>query len=1102
MGFVDLFRKKWKHSDAEVRAAAVRELAPTDVEVLEGIAQSDKDAGVRRVAIKKLEDPTILARIAREDPDESLRQIAAEKAAGILIGAAVSDGAEEDCQLALEQITDERALAEVAKTAFHKAIRARAVERLTDEKALAEVARNAKEPQVRVDALHTIVDIAVLRSVALNDDRKEVCLAALERMGMLGRGGTNQVDEREALDAVARKAKNKTVRAQARRQLAALGGAKTESKKKQSQWQQICEMVEVLSRSSDWERAGQKIEAAQTEWEAMEGEPDAELQSRFQKAAATFFARVAEHKERQAERQQKERELQQVLADRIALCEEVEALQGDGVEQRVAELRQRWEQMPPIPAAHRDVIEQRFQRGCETCLTRKERQAEQQDAQERMERLCQQAERLLGGPKPRRALKRYQVLEEEWRAVAATEGTEAFRERFSRVGEQLRQQEQEEEARREQNKHENKQRLESLCERLEAAAGSDNLKSAERLLRDAQSSFKRLSDLPSKEEREALGARYSAAREKLFTKVQELREADEWKRWSVVPKLEALCERVEKLAEEESLKRVSQELRKAQAAWKKVGPAPRDKAEALWQRFKQASDLAYGRCQEYFAELEQQRGENLKKKLELCEQAEQLAAAELGDDRAQWEETASKLKELQAQWKQAGPVPKAQSDAVWARFRKACDQFFDKRQQKVDEASGERQENLARKQSLCEEAEQLAGTELGEDKAQWEETANKLKELQVRWKKIGPVPRAQSDAIWARFRKACDQFFERRQLEADKEREANRALKEGLCERLDALLAGAGEEPVRDAVLEIRAEWRQTGPVPEAVAEELWTRFCQACEKAVTAQPEQFEGTELDPAANQKKQERLVQRALELADVHAPLETEQAPDSAAAGSVEQMAEQLRDALAKNALRDAARAAEPDLQATIREVKRLQGQWRKVGPVPGEVGQDLTRRFRAACDRIFALRQPVAPAQAAPPREEGSEENYARKEALCDRAEELAASETPAEHREEIRELRRQWKAIGPVPKSKARRLWNRFRRACNQVMAESKQDGQVTPAAEAAAAAEAAPAEAPVAEAPHVAQTPTVAGWDAALDSGWDDVLGDEEEDGQRQEEG
>lgn len=1099
MGFVDLFRKKWKHSDAEVRAAAVRELAPTDVEVLEGIAQSDKDAGVRRVAIKKLEDPTILARIAREDPDESLRQIAAEKASGILIGAAVSDGVEQDCQLALEQITDERALAEVAKTASHKAVRSGAVARLTDEKALADVARNAKEAQVRIDALRLIVDIAVLRSVALNDDRKEVCLAALERMGTLG-DETDRGDEREALDAVARKAKNKTVRAQARRQLAALGGARPESKKKQSQWQQICEMVEVLSRSSDWERTGQKIEQAQTEWEAMEGEPDPELQRRFKTAAETFFARVAEHRERQAERQQKERELQQVLAGRMALCEEVEALEGDDVEQRVAELRQRWEQMPPIPAAHRDVIEQRFQRGCETCLTRKERQAERQDAQERMERLCQQAERLLGGPKPRRALKRYQVLEEEWRGVAAGEGADSLRERFSRVGEELRRQQEEEEARREQNKHENKQRLESLCERLEAAAGSDNLKSAERLLRDAQSSFKRLSDLPSKDEREALGARYTAAREMLFTRVQELREADEWKRWAVVPKLEALCERVEKLAEEQSLKRVSQELRKAQAAWKKVGPAPRDKAEALWQRFKQASDVAYGRCQEYFAELEQQRGENLKKKLELCEQAEQLAAAELGDDRAQWEETASKLKELQAQWKQAGPVPKAQSDAIWARFRKACDQFFDKRQQKVDEASGERQENLARKQSLCEEAEQLAGAELGEDKAPWEETANKLKELQVRWKKIGAVPRAQSDAIWARFRKACDQFFDRRQQQADKEREANRALKEGLCERLDALLAGAGEEPVRDAVLAIRAEWRQVGPVPEADAEALWTRFCRACEQAVTAQPDQFEGTELDPAANQKKQDRLVQRVEELADLHAPAKTEETPAGAAAGSVEQMAEQLRDALAKNALRDTASAAEPDLQATIREVKRLQGQWRKVGPVPGEEGQELSRRFRAACDRIFALRQPVAPAEAAPPDEEGSEENLARKEALCERAEELASSETPAEHREEIRELRRQWKAIGPVPKSKARRLWNRFRRACNRVMAESKQDAesgqeeQVSPAAE-RAAPEAEPNAATVAEAP------AAAGWDPSLDSGWDDVLGDEE-DGQRQEEG
>jgi len=1058
MGFVDLFRRpKWKHSNAEVRATAVRELSPDQTDVLQGIAQDDKDAGVRRVAIKKLEDPTILTLIAERDPDESLRQIASEKASTLLIGAATSEQDEQTCREALDQITDQRALAEVAKTAAQREIRMAAVERLTDEKALADVARGAREPQVRLETLRKVVDVATLRSIALNDERKEVCLAALERL-----------EDREGLEAVARKARNKTVRTHARRQLAALGARPAATKKQQSRWLQLCEMVEVLSRSTDWERTGVKIEQAQVEWDGM-GQADAELQGRFQQAVSAFFARFAEHKERFAERERQERELQLVLAQRIALCEEAESLRGDDVSEQVQQIRQRWEQLGPIPPSHREVIEQRFAKACDECLTRHKRVVEAQELHARLEKLCDEAARLLGAPKAGRALKRYQELKSEWNRHDAPPAE--LRQRFEGVGQQLDLMQQEAQQSREQDKQENLNGMQRLCERMEAATGSDKLKNAERLLKDAQFAFKRLGDLPSKEDRDAVSGRYHAAREKLFTRVQELREADEWKRWSVVPKLEELCARVEALAKEENLKRVSQELRRAQAAWKKVGPAPRDKAEALWQRFKQASDEAYAKCQEYFGQLETQREGNLQQKLALCEEVERLAAVEPVDT-AGWEQTANQIKEIQGRWKKIGPVPRAQSDAVWARFRKPCDAFFDQRQEHLEQASGERDKNLAQKEALCEEVERLAAGELV-DRERWEETANEIKGLQVRWKKIGPVPRAQSDAVWARFRQACDQFFDRRQQQVEQERVDNQVRKEALCDQLEALLAEEAADPAElcRQVLQIRVEWKEIGSVPQVAVEALWGRFAVACERAVVAHDEHFRGTEMDPTSNEKKRERLCQRVEELVLLHAPLA------AAESGSVEQMAEALRAALAQNALRETM-ASEPDLQASIREVKRLQGQWRKVGPVPGEVGQALAERFRLACDRLFELRPPQpenkAPAKGQQPAEEdGNDENLRAKEALCEKAEALATGDDLAQHQDAIRELRRQWKAIGLVPKSKARRLWNRFRRACNRVMSEAKRAAEEPAQAQDAA----------------IKKESTLTGWDAALDSGWDDVL-------------
>ena len=84
MGIADLFRPKWKHSDAEVRATAVQKLGPEEMEALVAIASNDDDPAVRRIAIKKIDDPEILAKLAQNDPERTLQRMAADKANGIL----------------------------------------------------------------------------------------------------------------------------------------------------------------------------------------------------------------------------------------------------------------------------------------------------------------------------------------------------------------------------------------------------------------------------------------------------------------------------------------------------------------------------------------------------------------------------------------------------------------------------------------------------------------------------------------------------------------------------------------------------------------------------------------------------------------------------------------------------------------------------------------------------------------------------------------------------------------------------------------------------------------------------------------------------------
>src|SRR5438046_1590487 len=113
MEILDYLRPRWRRSDPEVRAAAVREMGAADQARLEAIARSDPNARVRRIAIKKLEDPERLEELAHGDPDDDLRVFATERAREIRTAVASSDRPLTECEAALAHLSDERSLAAV-----------------------------------------------------------------------------------------------------------------------------------------------------------------------------------------------------------------------------------------------------------------------------------------------------------------------------------------------------------------------------------------------------------------------------------------------------------------------------------------------------------------------------------------------------------------------------------------------------------------------------------------------------------------------------------------------------------------------------------------------------------------------------------------------------------------------------------------------------------------------------------------------------------------------------------------------------------------------------------------------------------------------------
>ncbi len=208
MGFVDLFRPKYRHSDVRVRLEAVRALTSDEADILATVARTDKDPGVRRVAIEKLDEAEVLAEIARRDADNALRGLASSRAAGMWVSSACQDDDEQLAEAALQgllSLGDQRALAEVANRAAIRAIRQQATDELKDPRALAELARATSSPEVRQAAVARIEDLEVLRAVAVDSSAKELGLLAVERLG-----------GREVLEQVAQKAKTKAVRQRAR----------------------------------------------------------------------------------------------------------------------------------------------------------------------------------------------------------------------------------------------------------------------------------------------------------------------------------------------------------------------------------------------------------------------------------------------------------------------------------------------------------------------------------------------------------------------------------------------------------------------------------------------------------------------------------------------------------------------------------------------------------------------------------------------------------------------------------------------------------------------------------------------------------------------
>ena len=490
-----------------------------------------------------------------------------------------------------------------------------------------------------------------------------------------------------------------------------------------------------------------------------------------------------------------------------------------------------------MPEAWAAELERRFNEACRAAHNRLERRQLARQSAERLPALVPEIEAIAEAPEYNDVRSQWYALRKQWQAIARDVEIDAdLKSRFEAASQKLEAKEQTFRDAKGQQQTDNLQRLRALLQKFETRAAAEGLtlKQTDQLMKEVKLAVGTMGPLPTKQDREDLMVRLQAVRTSLTPRIQELREAEEWKRWANVQVQEDLCAKMEALVPlaDTDPEKASNEMRTLQERWKPVAAAPRSQAEALWTRFKAAQEQVYEKCKDFFALQAAERVENLKKKEVLCARAESMA------DSTDWVKTADAMKSLQAEWKAVGPVTRGNEKAVWERFRAACDRFFTRRQDDLKQRKQDWTENLKRKEALVAEAKQLS------ESTEWEQAASRIKRLQVEWKTIGPVKKSKSDAIWNEFRAACDLFFERFKNRDQVALQGKMADRESAVNELEALLppADATEAPQPDdlyaKVQAARARWVQGPELPRHTLAPLAERVNAALFALVTRWPD------------------------------------------------------------------------------------------------------------------------------------------------------------------------------------------------------------------------------------------------------------------------
>ncbi|MBO4993157.1 MAG: DUF349 domain-containing protein [Alistipes sp.] len=409
---------------------------------------------------------------------------------------------------------------------------------------------------------------------------------------------------------------------------------------------------------------------------------------------------------------------------------------------------------------------------------------------------------------------------------------------------------------------------------------------------------------------------------------------------------------------------------------KEFTPAP----DALEIRLKDLFKEYRRRRDEYIANLDNIKEENLKLKLAIIDELKELVNSD-----ETLNNTFAKFRELQQRWKDTGPVPQTKVKDLWETYNLHVENFYNFIKINKELRDLDLKKNYEQKMQLCEQAEALLMEPSIVD------AFHKLQKLHDEWRETGPVANEYKESLWERFKAASSRINKQHQEYFDsikQEQLKNLELKSELCTKTEAL----AEQPyttrkewnkASERLIEIQKVWRTIGFAPKKDNTRIYERFRTACDRFFEAKRDFYAGVKSEMEHNLALKQEICEAA-----------------------------------------EALQSSE-DWKHATEQIIALQAKWKQVGAVSRRYSDQVWKRFRAACDNFFERKS-----QHFAGIEGEHEANLRKKLALID---EMMAADVAEGGYDMIKEFQRRWSEIGYVPIKQKDAVQKRYKAAVDQL---------------------------------------------------------------------